>query len=118
MRRALQRNGLVKKLCCAKKSIARIMVLRRSTKGTTTLQKCRQSKQRKPQTVDCSANEFVYAIATPTFSGPYPTCGDTLAFKLIADRLQSTQMVQVFKEEPSPKPSEYPQPPVLSEVFS
>jgi hypothetical protein len=70
--------------------------------GNYNLTKIQAVEQRKPQTVDSSANDFVYAIATLTFSGTYPTCGDTLAFKLIADNLQSTQMVQVFKEEPAP----------------
>jgi hypothetical protein len=82
--------------------------------GNYNLTKCRPSNSEKPN----SANDFVYAIATLTFSGTYPTCGDTLDFKQSADKLQSTQMVQVFKEEPNPKPSEYPQPPALSEVFS
>jgi hypothetical protein len=57
--------------------------------GNYILTRCRQSEQRKPQTEDSSANNFVYAIATLTFSGTYPTGGDTLDF---------TQMVQVFAE--------------------
>jgi len=52
----------------------------------------------KPAKVDSSANNFVYAIATLTFSGNHPTGGDTLDFTQIADKLPSRQMVQVFAE--------------------
>ena len=48
--------------------------------------------------VDSSANNFVYAIGTLTFSGNYPTGGDTLDFTQVADKLPSTQLVQVFVE--------------------
>ena len=51
-----------------------------------------------PLNVDSSANNFVYAIGTLTFSGNYPTGGDTLDFTQIADKLPSTQLVQVFAE--------------------
>ena len=33
-----------------------------------------------PNNVDSSASNFVYAIATLTFSGSYPTGGDTVDF--------------------------------------
>jgi len=48
--------------------------------------------------VDGSASNFVYAVATLTFSGSYPTGGDTLDFTTVADKLPSTQIVQVFAE--------------------
>ena len=51
-----------------------------------------------PLNVDSSANNFVYAIATLTFSGNYPTGGDTLDFTTVADKLPSTQIVQAFAE--------------------
>src|SRR5260370_17136706 len=51
-----------------------------------------------PLNVDSSASNFVYAIGTLTFSGNYPTGGDTLDFTQVADKLPSTQMVQVFAE--------------------
>jgi hypothetical protein len=51
-----------------------------------------------PLNVDSSANNFVYAVATLTFSGNYPTGGDTLDFTTVADKLPSTQIVQAFAE--------------------
>ncbi len=48
--------------------------------------------------VDSSASNFVYAIATLSFSGSYPTGGDTLDFTTVADKLPSTQIVQAFAE--------------------
>jgi hypothetical protein len=51
-----------------------------------------------PLNVDSSANNFVYAIATLTFSGNYPTGGDTLDFTTVADKLPSTQIIQVFAD--------------------
>jgi hypothetical protein len=51
-----------------------------------------------PTNVDSSANNFVYAIASLSFSGNYPTGGDTLDFTQVADKLPSTQIVQVFAE--------------------
>ena len=51
-----------------------------------------------PNNVDSSASNFVYAIATLTFSGSYPTGGDTLDFTTVADRLPSTQIIQAFAE--------------------
>ena len=51
-----------------------------------------------PNNVDSSASNFVYAIATVTFSGSYPTGGDTVDFTTVADKLPSTQIIQVFAE--------------------
>lgn len=51
-----------------------------------------------PNNVDSSASNFVYGIATLTFSGSYPTGGDTLDFTTVADKLPSTQVIQVFAE--------------------
>jgi hypothetical protein len=51
-----------------------------------------------PNNVDSSANNFVYAIGTLTFSGNYPTGGDTLDFTQVADKLPSTQIVQALAE--------------------
>ena len=48
--------------------------------------------------VDSSASNFVYAIATLTFTGGYPTGGDTLDFTQVADKIPSDQVVQVFAE--------------------
>jgi len=42
-----------------------------------------------PGNVDGSASNFVYAVATLTFSGNYPTGGDTLDFTTVADKLPS-----------------------------
>lgn len=44
-----------------------------------------------PNNVDSSASNFVYAIATLTFSGSYPTGGDTLDFTQVTDKIPSTQ---------------------------
>ena len=51
-----------------------------------------------PTNVDSSASNFVYAVATLTFSGSYPSGGDTLDFTTVADKLPTTQIVQVFAE--------------------
>jgi hypothetical protein len=51
-----------------------------------------------PLNVDSSASNFVYAIATLTFTGNYPTGGDTLDFTTVADKLPSSQIVQAFAE--------------------
>ncbi len=48
--------------------------------------------------VDSSASNFVYGLATLTFSGSYPAGGDTLDFTQVADKLPSTQIVQAFAE--------------------
>ena len=51
-----------------------------------------------PGNVDGSASNFVYAVATLTFSGNYATGGDTLDFTQIADKLASDTIVQAFAE--------------------
>src|ERR1700731_1212012 len=51
-----------------------------------------------PSNVDGSASNFMYAVATLTFSGTYPTGGDTLDFTTVADKLPSTQIVQELAE--------------------
>lgn len=51
-----------------------------------------------PLNVDSSANNFVYVVATLTFTGNYVAGGDTLDFTQVADKLPSTQLVQVFAE--------------------
>jgi hypothetical protein len=51
-----------------------------------------------PTNVDASASHFVYAIATLTFSGSYPTGGDTLDFMQVADKIPSSQIIQAFAE--------------------
>jgi hypothetical protein len=48
--------------------------------------------------VDSSASNFVYALATLTFTGSYPTGGDTLDITQVADKLPSAQIVQAFAE--------------------
>ena len=48
--------------------------------------------------VDASGRNLVYAVAGLTFSGSYPTGGDTLDFTQVADKLPSTQLVQAFAE--------------------
>ena len=47
------------------------------------------------QNVDSSASNFVYAIATLTFSG-YTTGGDTLDFTQVSNQLPSDTIVQAF----------------------
>jgi hypothetical protein len=51
-----------------------------------------------PSNVDGSASNFIYALATLTFSGNYSTGGDTLDFTQIADKIASTQVVQAFAQ--------------------
>jgi len=51
-----------------------------------------------PQNVDSSASNFVYAVATLTFSGNYVAGGDTLDFTQIANQLPSDTIVQAFAE--------------------
>src|SRR5258707_13532805 len=51
-----------------------------------------------PLNVDSSASNFVYAIGTLTFSGNYPSGGDTLDFTQVADKLPSDTIMQVFAE--------------------
>jgi hypothetical protein len=51
-----------------------------------------------PGNVDGSGSNLFYAIGTLTFSGNYPTGGDTLDFTTVADKLPSTQIIQVFAD--------------------
>ena len=51
-----------------------------------------------PANLDSSGNNFVYAIGTLTFSGNYPTGGDTLDFTQVASQLPSDQIIQVFAD--------------------
>ncbi len=48
--------------------------------------------------VDASGSNFVYAIATVSFSGNYTSGGDTLDFTQVAGQLPSSQIVQAFAE--------------------
>jgi hypothetical protein len=48
--------------------------------------------------VDGSGSNFVYAIATLTFSGNYVTGGDTMDFTTVAEKLSSAQILQVFAD--------------------
>jgi len=51
-----------------------------------------------PNNVDSSASNFVYAVATLTFSGNYVSGGDTLDFTQVTNVLPSDTIVQVFAE--------------------
>jgi len=51
-----------------------------------------------PNNVDSSASNFVYAVATLTFSGNYVLGGDTLDFTQITNVIPSDTIVQVFAE--------------------
>ena len=51
-----------------------------------------------PINEDGSGSNLFYAIGTLTFSGNYPTGGDTLDFTTVADKLPSTQIIQVFAD--------------------
>jgi hypothetical protein len=51
-----------------------------------------------PLDVDASGNNYVYAIATLTFSGNYTTGGDTMDFTTVADKLPSTTVIQASAE--------------------
>lgn len=51
-----------------------------------------------PSNLDGSGSNLLYAIGTLTFSGNYPTGGDTLDFTQVADKLPSTQIVQAFAD--------------------
>ena len=52
----------------------------------------------KSTNVDSSASNFVYAIVTLSFTGSYPTGGDTLDFTQIASLIPSTTIIQAFAE--------------------
>ncbi|HEY2353222.1 MAG TPA: hypothetical protein VGH83_11965 [Candidatus Acidoferrum sp.] len=51
-----------------------------------------------PGNIDGSGSNLLYAIGTLTFSGNYATGGDTLDFTTVADKLGSTQIIQVFAD--------------------
>jgi len=51
-----------------------------------------------PSNEDGSGSNLFYAIGTLTFSGNYPTGGDTMDFTTVADKLPSTQIIQVFAD--------------------
>ena len=51
-----------------------------------------------PNNVDGSGSNLFYAIGALTFSGNYPTGGDTLDFTTVADKLPSDQLIQVFAD--------------------
>jgi hypothetical protein len=51
-----------------------------------------------PNNVDGSGSNLFYAIGSLTFSGNYPTGGDTLDFTTVADKLPSDQIIQVFAD--------------------
>jgi len=50
------------------------------------------------QNVDASGRNLVYAIGTLTFSGNYSSGGDTLDLTTVADKLSSSQIVQVVAD--------------------
>jgi len=51
-----------------------------------------------PNNCDGSGCNLFYAIGALTFSGNYPTGGDTLDFTTVADKLPSDQLIQVFAD--------------------
>ena len=51
-----------------------------------------------PNNCDGSGSNLFYAIGALTFSGNYPTGGDTLDFTTVADKLPSDQLIQVFAD--------------------
>ena len=51
-----------------------------------------------PSNEDGSGSNLFYAIGTLTFSGSYPTGGDTLDFTTVASQLPSDQLIQVFAD--------------------
>lgn len=51
-----------------------------------------------PGNVDGSGSNLLYAVGSLAFSGSYTTGGDTLDFTQVADKLPSTQVIQVFAE--------------------
>jgi hypothetical protein len=115
MRRALKRNGLVKRrqrgffvsgevFCWSLGYLCRRIYcadrgFEAQYEGNYNLSRCSQSNSGNPKTVRSSANNFVYAIATLTFSGTYPTERDTLDFTQIADkcspRLRMTRAIDL-----------------------
>src|SRR5579863_791713 len=51
-----------------------------------------------PSNEDGSGSNLFYAIGTLSFSGNYPTGGDTLDFTSVASQLPSDQILQVFAD--------------------
>ena len=51
-----------------------------------------------PSSSDGSGANLFWAVATLTFSGNYPTGGDTLDFTTVASQLPSDQVIQVIAE--------------------
>ncbi|MGC1605384.1 MAG: hypothetical protein WA748_07645, partial [Candidatus Acidiferrum sp.] len=51
-----------------------------------------------PSNEDGSGSNLFYAIGTLTFSGNYPTGGDTMDFTTVADKLPSDQIIQIFAD--------------------
>ena len=51
-----------------------------------------------PSNEDGSGSNLFYAIGTLSFSGSYPTGGDTLDFTTVASVLPSDQVIQVFAD--------------------
>jgi hypothetical protein len=50
------------------------------------------------QNVDASGRNLVYAIGTLTFTGSYPTGGDTLDLTTVSEKLSSSQIVQIVAD--------------------
>jgi hypothetical protein len=48
-----------------------------------------------PQNVDASGRNLVTAVGTLTFTGSYTSSGDTLDLTTVADKLSSSQIVQI-----------------------
>ena len=51
-----------------------------------------------PSNTDGSGSNLLYAVGTLAFSRSYTTGGDTLDFTQVADKLPTTQVIQVFAE--------------------
>ena len=51
-----------------------------------------------PNNVDSSASNFIYALATLSFSGNYSTGGDTLDFTQVTNLIPSDTILQVLAE--------------------
>jgi hypothetical protein len=51
-----------------------------------------------PNNEDGSGSNLFYAIGTLAFSGNYVVGGDTVDFTTVADKLPSTQIIQVFAD--------------------
>jgi len=51
-----------------------------------------------PSNQDGSGSNLFYALGTLSFSGSYPSGGDTLDFSKVADKMPSAQILQVFAD--------------------